>query len=438
MSRVHIVGAGLAGLSAAVSLAREGRAVIVHEAAARAGGRCRSHVDARLGRVVDNGNHLVLSGNRSTARYLEETEASDALVGPATARFPFLDLRTGRRWTVRPNAGRVPWWILHAGRRVPGTSAREYLSAFRLARVGPDRTVADCVGDCGVLFERFWEPLAVAVLNTPAAAGAAALLWPVLRETFARGEAGCRPRIARVGLSHAFVDPALAFLGRHGVTVRLRSRLRGIDCTDGRARRLDFGGETVALQDGDRVILAVPPGAAAALVPSLTVPEASSTIVNAHFRLPEPAPLPPELPFLGLIGGTAQWIFVRGDVASITISAADALAAEPAEALARRTWADVAAAFDRDPDALPPWRVVKERRATFAQTPAQVRRRPGTRTAFSNVFLAGDWVDTVLPATIEGAIRSGHMAARAAHVRQDPRDGSRRRWGGNGGATRMR
>ena len=413
MSRVFIVGAGLAGLSAAVSLANEGRAVTVYEAGVRAGGRCRSYFDAKLDRLIDNGNHLLLSGNRSAVRYLADTGADDALVGPASACFPFLDVRTGRRWRVRPNAGRVPWWILRGARRVPDTRARDYLSTLKFASAGPDRTVTDCIGDRGALFERFWEPLAVAALNTPARSGAAALLWPVLRETFARGEAACRPRIARLGLSHAFVDPALELLGRRGATARLGRRLRGIEFANRRASRLEFGTEAIALERGDILVLAVPPATAAGLVPSLTVPEESNTIVNAHFRLAESAGLPADLPFLGLVGGTAQWLFTRGDVASITISAADALAGEPAGEIARKTWRDVATALHLDPTELPAYRVVKERRATFAQTPGEVRRRPGTRTRFANLYLAGDWTDTGLPATIEGAIRSGHLAARA-------------------------
>ena len=413
MSRTHIIGAGLAGLAAAVSLVRAGRSITVYETAGRAGGRCRSYVDARLDRLIDNGNHLLLSGNRSAMRYLEEIEAVDSLVGPASARFPFLDVRTGRRWQVQPGAGRLPWWVLRPGRRVPDTRARDYLCALAFMRAGPDRTVTDCVGESGAAFERFWEPLAVAVLNTPARSGAAALLRPVLRETFARGEAACRPRIARLGLSPAFVDPALEFLHRRGAAVRLGQRLRGVEFADGRARRLDFGAGSAALEEGDSVILAVPPAAAASLVPSLTVPEASNTIVNAHFRLPESAGLPADLPFLGLVGGTAQWLFTRGDVASITVSAAGPLADESAEEIARRTWNDVATALGLGRMTLPAHRVVKERRATFAQTPGEVRRRPGTRTRFANLHLAGDWIDTGLPATIESAIRSGHLAAGA-------------------------
>ena len=127
-----------------------------------------------------------------------------------------------------------------------------------------------------------------------------------------------------------------------------------------------------------------------------------------------PAGLPADLPFVGLIGGTAQWLFVRGDVASVTASAAAALAAEPAVAIARATWKDVVATLGFAGSDLPVYRVVKEKRATFAQTPEQVLQRPGARFWKGNVYLAGDWVDTGLPATIEGAIRSGQTAAKAA------------------------
>ncbi len=413
MARTHVIGAGLAGLSTAVSLARAGHAVTLYEASGQAGGRCRSYFDARLDCAIDNGNHLLLTGNKSTMRYLADIGAAGSLVGPASACFPFLDLRTGRRWRLRPNAGRLPWWILDARRRVPDTSFRDYLSGLRFALAGADRTVTDCVGDRGALFEQFWEPLAVAALNSPVRAGAACLLWPVLRETFGKGEAACRPRIAGTGLSGTFVDPAVDLLHRRGAVIRFATRLRGVTYRSAEARGLDFGTETVTLEDGDSVVLTLPPTAAASLVPDLTVPEESHAIVNAHFRLSGPAGLPAELPFLGLIGGTAQWLFVRGDMASTTTSAADDMVDEPPDVIARKTWRDVAAALGRDPDPLPPYRVVKEKRATFAQTPAQARRRPGTRSRFANVYLAGDWIDTGLPATIESAVRSGHMAARA-------------------------
>ncbi len=133
MSRtIHIIGAGLAGLSAALKLSGRGEAVAVHEATAFAGGRCRSYHDASVGMTIDNGNHLLLSGNRAALDYLREVGAADRLIGPAAAEFQFIDLASRQRWTLRFNDGRVPWWIFDPARRVPGTRARDYLALARL------------------------------------------------------------------------------------------------------------------------------------------------------------------------------------------------------------------------------------------------------------------------------------------------------------------
>ena len=123
--QIHVVGAGLAGLSAAVRLAAAGHRVVIHEASNQAGGRCRSYHDATLGMTIDNGNHLVLSGNRATLDYLETIGAGERLVGPDAPEFPFVDLATGERWTLRLSDGLLPWWIFDPKRRVPGTRAAD-------------------------------------------------------------------------------------------------------------------------------------------------------------------------------------------------------------------------------------------------------------------------------------------------------------------------
>jgi len=413
-ARAHIIGAGLAGLSTAVRLAASGRfQVRVHEAAGQAGGRCRSFRDDALGAVIDNGNHLLLSGNRSAMSYLAEIGAAHTLYAAPEAAFPFVDLASGASWTVRPNRGLIPWWIFAPARRVPETSALDYLAALRLAFAEPSATVADCLSSRALLYRRFWEPLAVAVLNTAADEGAARLLWPVLVETFGRGAAASRPCIAKDGLSASFVDPALAHLGQAGVAVGFNRRLRALEIAEGRIAALDFAQDKIEPAPGDAVVLALPPARVAELLPGARVPLESRAIVNAHFRLEAVPAFPADLPFLGLIGGTAHWLFRRGAIVSVTVSAADAFAEEANEEIAARLWADVAKALKLPPAPMPPVRIVKEKRATFAQVPAALAMRARARTQLANLFLAGDWTDTGLPATIESAVRSGHFAAAA-------------------------
>jgi squalene-associated FAD-dependent desaturase len=408
---VHVIGAGLAGLSAALRLVEAGRPVRLYEAAAQAGGRCRSYDDREIGRRIDNGNHMLFSANAAALSYLDALGARGSMIELAEARFPFLDLRTGERWCLAPNAGPIPWWILSSRRRVPGTRLRDYAALLRLMFAGRDSTVAEAIGNAGPLAQRLVEPLAVAVLNCGMAEGSAWLLGRMVARSFARGGRACRALIARDGLSESFVHPALDRLRRLGVEPGFNRRLRGIEFADGAARRLQFGGETVALAAGEAVLLAVPPQVAAGLVPGLAVPEASRAILNAHFRLERPFAPPNGIAFLALVGGTVHWLFFRGDVASATVSAADALIERPAEALAELLWRDVARAIGQPDAPLPAHRIIKEKLATFAQVPAALDRRPAARTRWSNLWLAGDWTETGLPATIEGAIRSGAEAA---------------------------
>jgi hydroxysqualene dehydroxylase len=411
----HIVGAGLAGLAAAVELAAAGRRVRLYEAGPHAGGRCRSYFDTELGCRIDNGNHLLLSGNNAALRYLELSGALDTLKGPRQAAFPFIDAATGQRWVLRPNRGIIPWWILSAKRRVPESRAAEYLAAVALRRADPAATVADILDRERLLFRRLWEPLAVAALNTSAEGASARLFWRILADTLGRGGAACRPLVPNDGLSETFVDPAVARLGAQGTEIRFGVLLRALRFASDQVSELVFDAGSIELGQKDSLILAVPPPVAARLVPALVVPDAYSPIVNAHFRCVAPSGSPL---FVGVIGGAAEWAFRKREVLSVTVSAAKEFVDLPAEELRQLLWSDTARAFQLPRDPVPPARIVKERRATFVASPDQLRRRPGTQTRWKNLALAGDYVDTGLPATIESAIRSGFAAARGVLARR--------------------
>jgi squalene-associated FAD-dependent desaturase len=411
MSRtVHVIGGGLAGLSAALRLAQSGATVVLHEAGSQAGGRCRSYHDAGLDMTIDNGNHVILSGNRSALSYLELIGATDRMRGPAGADFNFVDLADGERWQLRLGDGVLPWWIFSTARRVPHTRARDYLVLARLMWRPGKGTVGEAIPCSGALYERLIEPILLATLNNEPPLASARLAATLMRETLAAGGRTCRPLIAHDGLSSAFVDPALAYLNAHGVTVRFGHELHTIEFDDGRAARLDFGKDAIQLGPADAVILAVPPNVAARLLPGLTTPDAFRAIANVHFRVEWPMTLPA---MTGVVHGLTQWIFAYPGRLSVTISAADTLMQMPREELARRVWSEVAKIAGL-PEALPPWQVVRERRATIATDPRQEALRPQAATVWRNVILAGDWTATGLPPTIESAIRSGERAARLA------------------------
>ncbi|MEA3021386.1 MAG: hydroxysqualene dehydroxylase, partial [Alphaproteobacteria bacterium] len=269
---VHIIGAGLAGLAAAVELAGRGEKVVIHEATRVAGGRARSYPDAALGMVIDNGNHLLLSGNHSALRYARTLAAEHLLVGPPNAQFSFIDLANRDQWTLRFNDGRLPWWIFDSDKRVPDTHALDYLPLARLLWASPDKVVGDLIRFSGNVYERLVRPLLLAALNIDPAIGSAKLAGAVIRETLAKGGAACRPLIARDGLGPTLIEPALAFLAARGVEVRFGHELRALRTSGSEVEALDFGSDTVELAASDAAVLAIPPYAAAAIVPGLQTP----------------------------------------------------------------------------------------------------------------------------------------------------------------------
>ena len=162
---VHIIGAGVSGLSAAVRLANAGCKVQVHEATQQAGGRCRSYFDGATNLVIDNGNHLLLSANRHALAYARSIGSEKGLVGPNRAQFPFVDLTTGQRWQLDLGEGRLPLWVFDEGRRVPDTSLRDYLALAPLAWAGQSKRIDEVIRCDGTLYRRLVQPLLLAALN---------------------------------------------------------------------------------------------------------------------------------------------------------------------------------------------------------------------------------------------------------------------------------
>ncbi|HVI50261.1 MAG TPA: FAD-dependent oxidoreductase [Candidatus Sulfotelmatobacter sp.] len=387
---VIIAGAGLSGLACALALADAGMDVELHEAAPQAGGRCRSWFDEGLGAEIDNGTHLIAGGNKAAWAYLHrlDAETSMQVLPPA---LPMMDLADGRRWLASPLS------------LLPTVAA-----AFPRLMCGQDATVAQALGRSRH-YGGFWHPLALAALNTDPEQAQALLLRRVLARTVWRGAASSRLYRAKESLSASFITPAVEELRRLGVTLRFGHPLRRVVQNGGKARELVFDDESRHLSRHDRLVLALPAPAARRLLPDLPdLPH--SAIANVHFRLTVAQADQSSAP-LGLIGGLAQWLFVRDNILSITLSAAPNLTEQSVETL----WEEACKALGIKGD-IPECRHIQEKLATLLHSPAteRLRRAP---TVAENILLCGDVTTTGLPCTIEGAVLSGRRAAILAAAR---------------------
>jgi squalene-associated FAD-dependent desaturase len=438
---VIVIGAGFAGLSAAVRLVERGARVVVVEARRQLGGRATSFRDPQTGEWVDNGQHLLLGCYRETLAFLGTIGARDRVAMQPSLEVSFVDC-DGRASTLTCPMLPSPWHLLGGLLEWDALAATDRFAAFNLVSAvrlalaelrGGDRRAAspgETVeawlirnGQTRRLREMLWDPLAIAALNQSPARAAAPYFSRVLAEMLAAGAEGSAVVLPRTPLHEMYAEPARAWL-----------EARGSQVMTGSAARVMIDGAKVQSVQTDKAAFAAPAVVAAVpwhALPSLfiggTAPlaavldaasrTAASPIVTVNLWT-EGRTL--DAPFVGLPGRAVQWVFDkrvilgrRASHLSLVSSAADGLDGRPNDAIVRLAVEEVS-------NALPQMRenrvvranVVRERRATFSLAPGQPQR-PGVQTGVAGLFLAGDWIDTGLPGTIESAVRSGHAAADA-------------------------
>jgi hypothetical protein len=403
--RTHIVGAGVAGLSAALTITADDGEAVLYEAAPQPGGRCRT-LQPDNGFIHDNGTHVLFTANGRALDLLRTVGARDRWFEPEPKGLPLYDGRTGEMRRV----GLSPWSWLFPSRRPHGLTLSDLARILRLVFASKDCPVASIIGR-GPIMDSLIEPLTVAVLNTPAAQASSQRLACALRQLIRPG-AG-RLLVARNGLSQDLIEPAVATLEARGASVLTGQRLRMLLTANERVIGLALTDRTVMLGRDDRVILALPSYEVARLLPALPVPTHFEPILNVHYRMPGL-----ERPrFIGFTGTLAQWAMIRPDHVSVTVSAADAVVDLNGADVAARIWREIAPALrslglDARADQQPETRVVKEKRATIRQA-AEVLPQPPLR-PLANLALAGDWIGS-LPATIESAVMAGEHAASILH-----------------------
>jgi squalene-associated FAD-dependent desaturase len=394
--KVAVVGAGWAGLAAAVDLTRRGAAVTLYEAGRVAGGRGRSvNID---GRTLDNGQHLLLGAYRETLALMRVVGADpDTLFDCRPLQVVDRDgfCLALSRWPAPFN---VAWGLLTAATvgwpeklKTALWMQRVKWRDFRLTR---DESVADwlnAASQTGILRKKLWEPLCLAALNTPAERASAQLFANVLRDSLGSPRrADTDLLLPRVPFGELLPEPACRWLTANGATLRFGHRVRSINdaCVDGEAY--------------DAIIVAVAPQHLHALLPEIDADFAYEPIATVYLQFAATTTLP--FPLLHLGGATGAWAIDRGNgLFGGAISGHGDWEALSDEALA----AEIETALGLGPA---DWRqVIREKRATFSCRPNQAR--PNWRTADRRIVLAGDhtWAD--YPATLEGAVRSGQRAA---------------------------
>ncbi len=423
-SPVVVVGGGWAGLSAALSLAQAGVAVTLFESAPQAGGRARG-VDWQGGRV-DNGQHLLLGAYSATLKLLGSLHGEQDY---GLLRLPlrlFMRQPDGSHFTLKAPRLPAPLHLLLALLGAAPLPLKERLAALALGAAlkrglpantnGEEWLLAN--GQSRRLIEQLWQPLSLAALNLPLSQVSAERLRTTLAAAFAPPSANSDLLIPRRDLSSLLVEPAVARIGRLGGTVQLRSRCQEI--------LVDSIGVAGVVVRGERLpcrqlVLATAPRAAvrllAPLLPQLAgqIEQLGSLPIDTiYLRYPTPTSLPP---LQGLLDQPGQWLFagnVRGrpDELAVVISGEGHHSTISADELAQAVIRQLASHYPHWPRP-EEWRVMRERNATYAATPDNEQLRPANTTPLKGLWLAGDYTATNLPATLEGAVRSGLECARS-------------------------
>lgn len=435
---VLIIGGGFAGLAAAVDLAEQGIQILLLERRNFLGGRAYSFPDKVTGDTIDNGQHLMMGCYHHTLSFLHKIGASHKIKFQPNPRVDFLSETEGHASFACP-ALPAPLHLLAGLSRLKTIGWRDRIKALRVglalrtmngnrARLA-DITVREWLNELGQseqMQSRFWDLMALAMLNESPERASADMFARVLDQAFMHAKQDSTMVISRVGLSDLYTQDAVQFIAARGGEVRMNAGVKTIDFAENRAVGVTLtSGECLAAAT---IISAVPyfmlkdmlaPELLAAHFPAVAEFK-SAPIVSINLWYDEPVT---ELEFVGLLDSPMEWVFNKNAIAgntqnqrqhlALVISGAHQAAVQPKEDLIEMATAEMKRFFPHARHQ-PPLHayVIKEQHATISHTVGIARQRPAQKTPLANFFLAGDWTATDLPATIESAVWSGQECAK--------------------------
>lgn len=438
LAPIIVIGGGFAGLAAAVDLAEQGKKVLLLERRAFLGGRAYSFTDKVTGDTIDNGQHLMMGCYHHTLSFLKKIGASHKVKFQPNPRVDFLSDTTGHASFACPPLP-APLHLLAGLSRLQTIRWSDRVKALRVglalrtmngnrARLA-DITVREWLNELGQsqrMQRRFWDLVALATLNEAPEVASADMFARVLDQAFMHAKQDSTMVISRVGLSDLYTQDAIQFITARGGEVRRNASVKSIDFANNRAIGVTLSnGPSLA---ASAIISAVPyfmlkdilaPELLAAHFPAVAEFK-SAPIVSINLWYDDAVT---DLEFVSLLDSPIEWVFNKNAIAgearprhqhlALVISGAHQAALQPKESLIAMAHAEMKRFFPKARLQQPLHAyVVKEQQATISHTIGTARKRPAQKTPFTNFFLAGDWTDTGLPATIESAVWSGQECAR--------------------------
>lgn len=358
---VHIIGAGLAGLSTAVHLTQLGVKAVVYEATDHAGGRCWSFFDTKTQAFLDCGTHLMTGANKALFELLEICDSENTLTDEGS-KIPFYDVKRKKFFQVN---------LAHPLR-----------SIFRAKKIYP--------------------LIAKSIMNTPVDDLDHAMVVRTLFKCLKKDST--HVFLAKKTLKESVIDPIEKYLKKNGVSIHFNHRLKAVY-----EEELVFFDKTVSLEKEDMVVLTLPLPSLSKYVRNIDEFE-TNTILNIHYK--SDAVLKNGRSFTGIIGSPyVDFVFTKNGVVSVTLSAADKILAScSTQTLVKSVWKTVSQTL-RKPGVLPSYRIIANKRATPVQTKRFNDSRPQTDIGDYMLFWASDCAQTGLPCTMESAVLSGKNAA---------------------------
>lgn len=394
-------------MSAAVHSLKKNYKVYLFESSNFPGGRCRSFYEKRLNQEIDNGNHLVFTANENFYELCKIIKSTDT-IKTLPPNLNFFNLNNNSHWSIDLSKISSLRLLLGKNKPIPNSSFIDYLSILKFLFVNRHRTVSEIIGGSNI-FSTLWDPLTIGVMNTSSNYASAKVLSNVLKKTVLRGDKYCYIYQPKINWNKTLIQPTINFLNNHGCRVQYKSMLRKIDVLDNAVTRLYFTNQVVDVLKNEIVVLSIPPSNLQKLLPQYTFPSSYNSIVNVHYKLNRNLKKKFKHSIIGFIESNTQWIFIKKNHISITISNANYLNSYNTEEIATLVWKEVCKYLNLK-IGIPDYQVVKEKKATVVQSPKNFDIVEKIKNLPNNLRISGDWTQSDLPCTIEGSILSGRKA----------------------------